>query len=49
MVDTARALWQLLQERASGLYHLDSNAAEAWSFDELVRALNRFERVGRLR
>ena len=45
MVDTARALWQLLQERASGLYHLDSNAAEAWSFDELVRALaDRFER-----
>ncbi len=39
MEDTAQALWQLLGERAKGLYHLDSNSAEAWRFDELVLAL----------
>jgi dTDP-4-dehydrorhamnose reductase len=49
MSDTAHALWQLLQERASGLYHLDSNAVEAWRFDELVLALARqFERPWQL-
>ena len=39
MEDTAQALWQLLGERAQGLYHLDSNSAEAWRFDELALAL----------
>ena len=37
--EASRTLWQLLGERAQGLYHLDSNSAEAWRFDELVLAL----------
>jgi len=49
MDDTAHALWQLLQERASGLYHLDSNATEAWTFAELVQALaGQFDRDWRI-
>lgn len=49
MDDTACALWQLLQERASGLFHLDSNVTEAWTFVEVARALaDRFERDWRI-
>lgn len=50
MDDTAAALLQLLLERASGLFHLDSNAVEAWRFDELVTALARhFNRAWQIR
>lgn len=50
MDDTAEALLQLLLTRASGLFHLDSNASEAWRFDELVTALAlRFDRSWQIR
>ncbi|GAA4494173.1 sugar nucleotide-binding protein [Pseudaeromonas paramecii] len=39
MADTAAGLWQLLQARAQGIHHLDSNAVCAWGFDTLVQAL----------
>jgi dTDP-4-dehydrorhamnose reductase len=39
MDDTARALLTLLDERASGIVHLDSNARDARTFDEIARAL----------
>ncbi len=39
MADTAAALLALLQQPQPGLHHLDSNADEAWHFDELARAL----------
>jgi dTDP-4-dehydrorhamnose reductase len=43
MSDTATALLRLLAQ--PGVHHVDSNAAEAWRFDELVAALaRRFER-----
>jgi dTDP-4-dehydrorhamnose reductase len=43
MADTATALLALLAR--PGVHHVDSNAAEAWRFDELVAALaERFER-----
>lgn len=45
MCDTALALLRLLDR--PGCHHLDSNAVEAWRFDELVRALaRRFDRPG---
>ncbi len=45
MEDTADALWRLLELRRGGLYHLDGNAQDAWSFDRIVLALKR--RFGR--
>lgn len=39
MTDTAAALLSLLERRLPGVYHLDSNAEEAWRFDEVARAL----------
>ena len=49
MGDTAAALWQLLREDARGLHHLDSNAGEAWRFDEVAGALaRRFARPWRI-
>ena len=49
MFDTADALWRLLEERSQGLYHLDSNAGEAWGFHEVARALaNRYQRSWRI-
>lgn len=41
MADTAAALLALLETPRPGLHHLDSNAGEAWRFDELARALAR--------
>lgn len=41
MADTAAALLALLDTPRPGVHHLDSNAAEAWRFDELARALAR--------
>lgn len=41
MADTAAALLALLERPLPGVHHLDSNAAEAWRFDELARALAR--------
>jgi dTDP-4-dehydrorhamnose reductase len=37
--DTARALLTLLQERVAGVVHLDSNAGEAHTFDQIAAAL----------
>jgi dTDP-4-dehydrorhamnose reductase len=49
MTDTAAALLALLERPQPGLHHLDSNAEEAWRFDELARALARaFERNWRI-
>lgn len=43
MADSAEALLRLLE--SPGIHHVDSNAGEAWRFDELVAALaRRFER-----
>lgn len=39
MADTAAALAQLLCVPVPGVHHLDSNADEAWRFDQIVRAL----------
>lgn len=39
MADTAAALLGLLQAPLPGVHHLDSNAGEAWRFDEIARAL----------
>jgi dTDP-4-dehydrorhamnose reductase len=39
MADTAAALLGLLEHGLPGIHHLDSNAAEAWRFDELATAL----------
>lgn len=41
MADTAAALLGLLEQPRPGVHHLDSNAAEAWRFDELAGALAR--------
>jgi dTDP-4-dehydrorhamnose reductase len=41
MADTAAALADLLRGDASGVFHLDSNADEAHSFDRIVAALKR--------
>jgi dTDP-4-dehydrorhamnose reductase len=45
MEDTAEALLGLLQNRSAGWVHLDSNADEGHSFDQIVQALQR--RFGR--
>ena len=39
MSDTAQALIKLLQNRTSGVVHLDSNAQEGHSFDRIVAAM----------
>jgi len=39
MTDTAAALLALIERPLPGVHHLDSNADEAWRFDELARAL----------
>jgi len=39
MLDTAPALLALLEAPQPGIHHLDSNAGEAWRFDEVARAL----------
>jgi dTDP-4-dehydrorhamnose reductase len=45
MADTCEALLSLVATRHAGTVHLDSNAADAWRFDRLVRALKtRFAR-----
>ncbi len=45
MNDTAEALWALITERAGGVFHLDSNAQDAWTFDRIARAVkNQFAR-----
>jgi len=41
MTDTAAALLALIEKPLPGVHHLDSNAGEAWRFDELARALGR--------
>lgn len=45
MTDTAAALWSLLLGDRAGTWHLDGNAPDAWTFPELVAALQR--RFGR--
>jgi dTDP-4-dehydrorhamnose reductase len=46
MDDTARALLALIESRAGGVVHLDSNAHEGHDFHAIVRALAaRFERA----
>ncbi|MEO6276337.1 sugar nucleotide-binding protein [Roseateles sp.] len=39
MTDTAAALLALIEKPLPGVHHLDSNADEAWRFDEVARAL----------
>ncbi len=39
MDDTCTALLDLIATRRSGTVHLDSNAVQAWRFDQIVRAL----------
>jgi dTDP-4-dehydrorhamnose reductase len=39
MTDTVAALLRLIERPLPGVHHLDSNADEAWRFDELARAL----------
>ncbi|MDH0866284.1 sugar nucleotide-binding protein [Mitsuaria sp. GD03876] len=39
LTDTAAALCDLVGERPAGAVHLDSNAHDAWTFDEIVRRL----------
>ena len=39
MADTCEAMLALIEARHAGLVHLDSNAADAWRFDQLVTAL----------
>lgn len=39
MADTAAVLLALIEQPQPGVHHLDSNAQEAWRFDELARAL----------
>lgn len=41
MTDTAAALCDLVVDPSVGPVHLDSNAQDAWSFDEVVRRLGR--------
>lgn len=41
MADTAAALLGLIERPQPGVHHLDSNAGEAWRFDELAWALAR--------
>lgn len=45
--DTAEALLALLRERHAGVVHLDGNADDALTFDEIARRLaRRFDRAG---
>jgi dTDP-4-dehydrorhamnose reductase len=45
MDDTAQALLALLDAPAGGFVHLDSNAADGWTFDRIAKALaQRFDR-----
>lgn len=39
ITDTAAALCDLITEQPAGPVHLDSNAQDAWTFDEVVRRL----------
>lgn len=39
MEDTANALWRLLSTGKGGIYHVDGNAEDAWSFDRIVLGL----------
>lgn len=49
MADTAVALLGLIERPLPGVHHLDSNAVDAWRFDEVARALaRRFERDWRV-
>jgi dTDP-4-dehydrorhamnose reductase len=41
MADTAQALLALLREPVAGVVHLDSNAEDAWRFDQLAERLRR--------
>lgn len=41
MTDTAAALLALIERPLPGVHHLDSNAEEAWRFDDVARALAR--------
>ncbi|HEY4080256.1 MAG TPA: sugar nucleotide-binding protein [Burkholderiaceae bacterium] len=41
MSDTSQALLKLLQDPVAGTVHLDSNAQDAWSFDQLAERLRR--------
>lgn len=41
MADTAAALLALIERPLPGVHHLDSNADDAWRFDEVARALAR--------
>lgn len=41
MRDTADALCALVAQPVAGAVHLDSNAADGWTFDQVVRALAR--------
>lgn len=41
MNDTAAALLALIERPLPGVHHLDSNAEEAWPFDDVARALAR--------
>ncbi|WP_189000519.1 sugar nucleotide-binding protein [Deinococcus roseus] len=46
MEDTAESLWNLLQTGKGGIYHLDANAQDAWTFDQVVLALKKkFDRA----
>lgn len=45
MEDTAEAIRSLVAKRAGGVFHLDSNARDAWTFDRVARAVKtRFAR-----
>ncbi len=49
MSDTAAALLALIERPQPGVHHLDSNAREAWRFDQIAAALAvRFERAWRI-
>ncbi|OGH62161.1 MAG: hypothetical protein A3G34_15620 [Candidatus Lindowbacteria bacterium RIFCSPLOWO2_12_FULL_62_27] len=47
MDDTAVSLWALIAGRERGVFHLDSNARDAWTFDRIALAVRR--RFGRER
>ncbi|WP_051964600.1 sugar nucleotide-binding protein [Deinococcus misasensis] len=45
MEDTAESLWKLIQMDQGGVYHLDGNARDGWTFDQVVLALkHKFDR-----
>ncbi len=41
MEDTASACRQLMENAQAGIYHLDSNAGDRWSFDRIVGGLKK--------